>query len=509
MLLLKVLIRMTNNNLRKIPNDKNSPVPFFQNAVEEVAKNTQAPLDLVQLCALAAISITTQRLINVKLPGVGVVPTSLMLMIVAKSGERKSTVESKFFNPIREFEQSKQAAYENEYQNWVTKNKVWQTECKALERKLTKAIMSNESIDRIEIIKEQLTNKSLEKLKEPLQAKILYDDSTAQALYSGLQKGLSFAGLTSSEGGNVLKSGAFSDMAKLNSLWSGEPIKIDRVKSESIHIRNARLTTLIMVQPEVLADYVEKKGEQARGSGLMARFLFSSGHTTQGTRLMMPDNQEPCWEYLENFNYLIKQNLEQSYQSALQENFEPKTLELSPAAEKLWIAYYNEIERHIGTGGAYEDFGDHASKLAENAGRIAALLNHINLDEYIINEKMMSYAINISMTLSDNFKNIFNIQPKEITDSIILQSWLNDFYCKSINCNNLCRFIRKNDILQYGPKELRKVDFLNPAIQVLIDNRYVRYVKDINGTTFVDLLPDAPIVPPNPPLVYCFGQPNI
>ncbi len=151
MLLLKVLIRMTNNNLRKIPNDKNSPVPFFQNAVEEVAKNTQAPLDLVQLCALAAISITTQRLINVKLPGVGVVPTSLMLMIVAKSGERKSTVESKFFNPIREFEQSKQAAYENEYQNWVTKNKVWQTECKALERKLTKAIMSNESIDRIEM----------------------------------------------------------------------------------------------------------------------------------------------------------------------------------------------------------------------------------------------------------------------------------------------------------------------------------------------------------------------
>ncbi len=445
MLLLKVLTRMTNNNLRKIPNGQNSPVPFFQNAVEEVAENTQAPLDLVQLCALAAISITTQRLINVKLPGVGIVPTSLMLMVVAKSGERKSTVESKFFNPIREFEQSKKTIHDSEQKNWISKNKVWKIECKALEKKLNKAIINNAPDDHIEMIKEQLAKKYSEELKEPLSIQVLYDDSTTQALYSGLQNGLPFAGLTSSEGGNILKSGAFNDMPKLNSLWSGEAITISRVSSEKIHMTNARLTTLIMVQPEVLASYLYKKGEQARGSGLMARFLFSSGQTTQGTRMMMPDNQEPSWDYLERFNYLIKESLEQSYQSALQENFKPKTLELSPAAEKRWIAYYNEIERHIGTGGLYDGFGDHASKLAENAGRIAALLNHINLDGYIIDEKMMSYAIDISITLSNNFKNIFNLQPKEIAHSIVLYSWLKDICSRSI----CARYIKKNDILKY------------------------------------------------------------
>lgn len=193
-----------------------------------------------------------------------------------------------------------------------------------------------------------------------------------------------FAGLISSEGGNVLKSGAFSDMAKLNSLWSGESITIDRVKAESIHISDARLTTLIMVQPEVLADYMDKKGEQARGSGLMARFLFSSGQSTQGTRLMGDYNQEPSWEYLERFNYLIKEFLESSYLSSLKEAFKPQILELSPSAERLWITYYNNIERHINIGGVYDSFGDHASKLAENAGRIAGLLNHFHWNSNII-----------------------------------------------------------------------------------------------------------------------------
>ena len=65
------------------------------------------------------------------------------------------------------------------------------------------------------------------------------------------------------------------------------------------------LTTCILVQPEVLAFFFEKKGQQARGSGLLARFIFSSGETTQGTRFMEYDIQEPSWKYLNLFNKLI------------------------------------------------------------------------------------------------------------------------------------------------------------------------------------------------------------
>lgn len=473
----------TNNNFT--PNNKDhDPVPFFQRVVEEVAKNTQAPIDMVQLCALAAISITTQRLINVKLPGVGVVPTSLMLMVVAKSGERKSTVESKFFNPIREFEQSKRTTYEKNYQQWKAKHEVWQVERKAVQKKLDKAITINAPSEEIDVIRTELTQKIAQELKKPSPVKILYDDSTAQALYSGLQNGLPFAGLISSEGRNVLKSGAFSDMAKLNSLWSGESIIIDRVKAESIHISDARLTTLIMVQPEVLADYMDKKGEQARGSGLMARFLFSSGQSTQGTRLMGDYNQEPSWKHLDDFNYLIKEFLESSYQSSLKEVFKPQILELSPAAEKIWINYYNDVEKNINSGGFYDNFGDHASKLAENAGRIAALINQFNFNVNIINPEIMEYAIIICQSLSNNFVNLFNLQSQEMKDAINLNSWLNE-QKKYIRIGE---HIKKNDILQKGPSELRKSTRLDKALDILVSEGLIDYCQ-VGRTKCINLYP--------------------
>ncbi len=475
---------MMNNNLRTIPvPNKSDPVPFFQNAVKEVVQNTQAPEDMVQLCALAAISTVIQRLIKVKLPGVGIVPTSLMLMIVAKSGERKSAVESKFFNPIREFEQSKLITYKEDCKTWETKHEVWQVERKAVQKKLDKAITNNAPSEEIDVIRTELTQKISQELKKPTPIKTLYDDSTSQALYGGLQNGLPFAGLISSEGGNVLKSGAFSDMAKLNSLWSGESITIDRVKAESIHISDARLTTLIMVQPEVLADYMEKKGEQARGSGLMARFLFSSGQSTQGQRLMGDYNQEPSWEYLERFNYLIKDFLESSYQSSLKEAFKPQILELSPSAERLWKNYYNNIERHINIGGVYDSFGDHASKLAENAGRIAGLLNHFHWNSNIIGSEVMEYAINICDNLSKNFLIFFNLQPQEIQDAESLLEWLNEATKNQYYYN---RRIKKNDILKYGPASLRKSERLNKALDVLKHNGSIYYSLD-RRTTYVVL----------------------
>ncbi len=79
---------------------------ILYNAINEVKTNTQAPVELVLMTALAALSISCQNLIDVQLPIGNTVPTSLMLFLVADSGERKSTVEKKLFASIREFEQA-------------------------------------------------------------------------------------------------------------------------------------------------------------------------------------------------------------------------------------------------------------------------------------------------------------------------------------------------------------------------------------------------------------------
>ena len=173
----------------------------IQKVVKEVADNTQAPVDMVWLCALAVISLATQQLINVRLPQIGVVPTSLMLMIIAKSGERKSTVESKLFKAIRDFEEEQQFIFEKEHKDWSLEYKIWQAKHKALKNRYFQSIGKNQPTENIE---SDLRLVMQEEPTKPSPAKILYDDATSKALYLGLQDSLPFAGLVSSEGGSIL-----------------------------------------------------------------------------------------------------------------------------------------------------------------------------------------------------------------------------------------------------------------------------------------------------------------
>lgn len=450
----------------------------IQNVVEEVVDNTQAPVDMVEFCALAAISLATQQLINVRLPQIGVVPTSLMLMIIANSGERKSTVESKLFKAIRDFEEEKQFIFEKEYKDWSLEYKIWQTKHQALKKRYFQYISKNQPTENIE---SDLRLVMQEEPTKPSPAKILYDDATSKALYLGLQDSLPFAGLVSSEGGSILKSGVLNDTPKLNAIWSGDPIKMDRVTSESVHIRKAKLTVSIMVQPDMLSEFLKKKGDQARGSGLMARFLLSSGESTQGTRVMVSGDQQ--WNFLDIFNNRIRQFIDESYQSVTAPSFEPKTLELSPEAEKLWIDFYNDTERKINTGEKYESFGDHASKLAENIGRVAAILHKFEKRHGKIEVDIMEQSISICQDSSNNFLSVFDSPAQDIQDAQTLFEWIHE------NKNKHPRGeIRKNYILQYCPNKFRGKDIgkvrLERALDVLSHDKRIDIFK-VRGTTYV------------------------
>lgn len=94
-------------------------------AVQEVADYTQAPVALVAASALSAVSAVVQTYFSVsrnsKLHG----PASLFLLTVAESGERKSSVDGLFMQPIRDWEaQQRQEKrlrdeeYQREWQAW-------------------------------------------------------------------------------------------------------------------------------------------------------------------------------------------------------------------------------------------------------------------------------------------------------------------------------------------------------------------------------------------------------
>ena len=335
--------------------------------INEVQANIQVPVELVLMTALAALSISCQNLIDVQLPIDNTVPTSLMLLLIADSGERKSTVEKKLFASIREFEHAQFDLYTEQLAEWEMADSVVQQKQKGLKDTIRK--LASKGLDTSNE-EEQLTEMALKRVSPPKKFKLLYENATSEALFSGLSNDFPAAGLVSSEGANIFKSTAFKDFGKQNAIWSGEDIVVDRVKGESYRIRDARLTVFIMVQPAILQDYLETQGRNARDSGLLARALMYQPQSTQGQRYI--NNTTTSWEHIHRFNERIKSLLEMNVNQVGRER---KAIRFSTEAAEAWVRYFNFVESHMNPMGIYQQAKDHASKLAENVGRVAALLH--------------------------------------------------------------------------------------------------------------------------------------
>lgn len=116
--------------------------------------------------------------------------------------------------------------------------------------------------------------------------RVLYSDTTPQAYLFGLRYNSRCAGLIEDEAGRFFTGPMLGDLGLLNKLWDGRNVAVDR-RTASFVVRNPRSTLHLMVQPSVFREFMEKKGEKARGIGLFARCLVSFPMSTQGTRFIV------------------------------------------------------------------------------------------------------------------------------------------------------------------------------------------------------------------------------
>lgn len=456
------------------------PFPLFQAAINEAESNHQAPLGLVLATALASVSTACQGLVDVRTADGRVVPTSLMILLLAKSGERKSTVEGGFFCEYRTFQADQQANYEIAFQKYEEELHLWGLKRKIREKALQRSLAKDESVDDEE---EKLRAHIRAKPIPPRKPKMLYEDTTSQAIFLGLSKDFRYAAMMSSEGSSILNGSAFNDVAKLNAIWSEEQITVDRVSSDSYVVNGARLTTFIMVQPGVLARYMENRGELARVSGVLARFVVVDAGSTQGGRPFT--NGTKSWQHRDAYNARIRELLVENMESNMSDKPTRTVLQLSPEATMRWVDYFNFVEGNIAPGGRYADAGDHASKLPENAIRVAALLHHFEGFPGDISPQTIDAAIQICDTASLDFTQTFVSPPaqaQDVQDAMLLDSWLQNYR------NAQYRHIEKNRVRQAGPNALRDKVRLNRAIELLCLWRKIAVLR-VKKTLVLDLFP--------------------
>ncbi|VXC73317.1 conserved hypothetical protein [Enterobacterales bacterium 8AC] len=184
----------------------------------ELSDSTQAPLELIGGVLISAISLACQAFINVQYPDGRIKPCSLYNMILADSGERKSAVYSLVMQPFLEFEKKEKSEHEEELKKHNAKMLIWEVKEKLFIRNIKNKIAANERYDLEEY---ELEKHILKKPTKPSRMKLIYNNTTPEALQWGLYDNIPFAGLMSDEANVFFAGRAKNDPEFLNKLWDG------------------------------------------------------------------------------------------------------------------------------------------------------------------------------------------------------------------------------------------------------------------------------------------------
>lgn len=342
----------------------------LKGAVQDVQGLVQAPLAIPAQSALALASLAVQGFANVETLG-GDSPVSLYALTIAKSGERKTTCDALLMAALRKFEKDQTTAQRDLVQSWQNALAAWKTKRDGLTTKAKGKVG----------LETGKLKADLDALGPEPEAPIAPDRTVSEPTFEGLTKlyqiGQPSLGIFSDEGGQFLGGFAMSSdnrqktLAALNDLWGGNPVKRSRGGDGTFTLFDRRLAIHLMVQPGVAREFMADP--KADDTGFLPRFLIAEPESTIGSRLHDRGKGERAG--LDAFEARLGEILEipmpmDDKTRALQ----PRRLALSEGARATLIAFSDEVEILQAKGGILSGVTGYASKSAEQACRIAAVL---------------------------------------------------------------------------------------------------------------------------------------
>ncbi|EPG9256226.1 YfjI family protein [Providencia rettgeri] len=433
------------------------PLNAFPQDLKEVIldlrEETQAPEPLIASSVLSALSLALQDKLDIQVTTSIQSPVSLFFLVIANSGERKTSVDRRVLAPIYEHDRISAQNYEVLMAKYSAEHKIWKAKEKAIlasiEKKAKKGLATE-----LEDAQYLAHSKLCPKL--PKNEKRIYNNVTPEALQLNMFLHQSNIGLIADEGANILDRKVMNDLSFLNSIWDGHSFQVERKTMQSFQIENGRITLSVMVQQAIFEEYLKKQGIKAKGSGFFARclpVLIDEQLSTQGSRFIR-DYSNNHHTYIELFHQKICSYLKASCQE------HRECIAFDPQAELEWKGIYNDIEEQLRRGGDYENIRDTASKMANNIARLSALLSYFERGTAPIDKVSVGQAKDICLWYMEQANNLFGAL--EWNEEVKLLDWLDYFYRRE-NCNS----IRKNDIRKYGPNSLRRGKRLDVVLQRL------------------------------------------
>lgn len=451
-------------------------------AAFEIVADTQAPYNLVMNSVLAAMSLAVQGKYRVRRIEGLESPCSLAMVAICPSGERKTTIDRRVMRPFVEFEDEQRKEFEAKEMAYRVQRQLWDVKRRTLLKQLDEAVVKGILLEECSA---SLLKHEQDEPKRPRRFRLLYSDVTPSAFLVGLHEYTRSVALSEDEASRIFSGPISTDLPLIAKGWDGSDLTVDRRNSPSFTIKAPRVTLNLMVQPKAFEQFMARKGEEARGIGLMARWLVCYPTSTQGHRTVSSVSRQRPDE--SEFFLRIKELLADQVKTGAMESPDSEAvLTLSPEAERMWVEIANQIERAILPGGYFCQAGDYASKVAENVARIAGVFHVFSGDEGLqISVATLRAAAAVAGWYAGEFVRLFapaDPLHQTVRDAELLEGWL----LRVFQTRGMI-LIDKSFALRYGPNSLRVKERLNWAIEHLQLLNRARLVMYGSRRQFIEL----------------------
>ncbi|CAH6564911.1 hypothetical protein AI2935V1_0678 [Citrobacter freundii] len=447
---------------------------FVQRLISYIHYKTGARAELILIVLLGVMAFSCQDKFDVQIKN-GRTFTSLYLLLLARSGSRKSTVFKALMETIHQMEKELKNIFLEKEKFYELKKISWDTELKELKKQFSKAV--RQKVDVAE------TREALEECQKsgpvaPVRKYLTKNDSTSEGLKKTLALGSPSLMLGSDEAGGVFDSSLFRDISVLNSLWGEGRISDSRASRDSYDVDDVRLTILLLLQPAIFNDFLGKQGKKLKNSEFLARSLLID--LEQIPELCdIPDicswSDEPG---LDGFFSILVKHLQDGIQRR-ENNEERICITLSEEAKALWETQNKRIRELMQPGGDLHHYDDFGSRIMEQATRIAAVMQiFITPDSPIITRDTFLSAAKISEWCITHL--ILKVDStRRPSEKEKLLFWLEEHVI-----SNKSYDFRRHTIRRDGPNSLRSIERLMSVLKELEKDGKVQLFKE-DGVDYV------------------------
>jgi hypothetical protein len=421
--------------------------------VSVIEKTIKAPPALCVQSFLAGAAVCVQGIADLELHG-GRIPLSEFFLTIAESGERKSATDNHAKRP--------HAAWQHEeYKLFKNALRQFQDEQETFDRARKEAIKEGKDCP----------------LPEPIAPRmpILFtEDPTFEGVFKLLETGLPSIGIFSDEGGRMLGGHAMNaenrlkTVASLSKLWDGSPIDRVRAGDGSRILYGRRCSIHLMAQPGAAAQFLND-GISA-DQGILSRFLTVHPESTKGTRNYVDVDlrHDPA---LAAYNATVDRLLRSWRWDQDTGELELRSVELSPEARRVWIAYHDHIERQQGVDGPYRPITAFASKAAEHAARLAAIIQLFDdMNAELIDLEHITYGIRLVDFYLNEALRLRQLSSED-QDLILAEKLLAWMKTEGL------RQIYSTKVYHEGPSAIRNKAKALPILKILESHGYISPIE--------------------------------